>query len=238
MELASEMQKMLVARHLPKTKQFELSSIYKPKLGVGGDYYDCIELDEENVVFCVADISGKGVAAALLMANFQAIFHTLICERKPMDIFINELNTHLYRTTGGDKFLTLFVAVYNKKTHQLKYVNAGHNPPILVREGEAMELDKGCPILGGLSKLPSVEVGEVDLIHDCTLCTFTDGLTDTQNEAKDYFTQEMILDFTIQNAALDAEAFNTKLFSVIDAFKFEEDYPDDLTVLTCKITAP
>ncbi len=237
MELASEMQKMLIPKILPKSEHFELASIYKPKLGVGGDYFDYIELDDENIVFCIADISGKGVAAALLMANFQANFHTLIRKRDPLKTFIDELNQSLYLITGGDKFLTLFVALFNRKTNHLSYVNAGHNPPVLIMEKEIIPLTEGCAILGGLQKLPFIEVGEVDLANECLICTYTDGLTDTKNDAEEYYTQEMLYAFAQKHAHLDAEKFNQQLFETVDRFKEStEDYPDDLTILTCKIS--
>ena len=102
MELASEMQHMLVPSTLPQNAGFEMASIYKPHLGVGGDYFDYLELEEGKFVFCVADISGKGVAAALLMANFQANFHTLIRKRDPLDQFVRELNESLFEITKGD----------------------------------------------------------------------------------------------------------------------------------------
>ncbi len=238
MELASEMQHMLIPTSLPQTDCFELASIYKPKLGVGGDYFDFIELDEDNFVFCIADISGKGVAAALLMANFQANFHTLIRKNDPLEIFIDQLNQSLYLITGGDKFLTLFVAKYNKKTNKLSYINAGHNPPFLVMNENCIELDKGCAILGGLSSLPSIEVGEQQLEQNALICTFTDGLTDAQNPEGEYFTQLMMKDFVQSHSNLDVEKFNEKLFQTVEQFKGENtDYPDDFTVLTCKISA-
>ena len=238
MELASEMQHMLIPATLPQTDCFELASIYKPKLGVGGDYFDFIGLDEDNFVFCIADISGKGVAAALLMANFQANFHTLIRKNDPLEIFIDQLNQSLYRITGGDKFLTLFVAKYNTKSNQLSYINAGHNPPFLVMNDVCIELDKGCAILGGLSSLPEIEVGKETLQENALICTFTDGLTDTQNTNGDYFTQKMMKEFVQSHAQLDVQKFNDKLFQTVENFKDEnQEYPDDFTVLTCKISA-
>jgi len=239
MELASEMQHMLIPATLPQNDCFELASIYKPKLGVGGDYFDFIELDEDNFVFCIADISGKGVAAALLMANFQANFHTLIRKNEPLEVFIDQLNQSLYRITGGDKFLTLFVAKYNKNENLLSYINAGHNPPILVMDNQGyIELDKGCAILGGLSALPHIEVGKQQLGQCALICTFTDGLTDTQNPEGAYFTQEMMHDFVQAHAKLDVQQFNEKLFESVESFKGENQlYPDDFTVLTCKISA-
>ena len=129
MELASDMQRMLIPKILPKTNYYELSSIYQPQLGVGGDYFDFIESEEGKIIFCVGDISGKGLAAALLMANFQAIFHTLLNKRTALKEFVIDLNKSVNLITRGERFITLFVAEYDKETKQLSYVNAGHYPP-------------------------------------------------------------------------------------------------------------
>ena len=131
-ELASEMQRMLIPAELPHDKKYEFASIYRPHLGVGGDYFDVINFNEHRFAFCVGDISGKGVAAALLMANFQANFHSLIRKNYPLDDFVRALNESVIRITHSEKFITFFVAEYNTKTRELKYINAGHNPPILV----------------------------------------------------------------------------------------------------------
>lgn len=236
-ELAIEMQQMLIPSGLPQLKEFELASIYKPKLGVGGDYFDCLQVDEQKYVFCVADISGKGVGAALLMANFQASFRSLIQQGKPLEEFIHDLNLGLYQVTGGEKFLTLFLVEYDLENKKLRYINAGQNPPVMVMNEEVYELNKGCTILGAFKKLPMVEVGESELKGEILLCIYTDGLTDTQNGQGDYFAGEILASFTKNNRKLSAKDFNESLQNRLMEFKGEQDYPDDFTVLSCKILA-
>ena len=234
MELASEMQRMLIPSSLPSGNGYELASIYKPHLSVGGDYFDVVEFDNDTFALCIADISGKGIAAALLMANFQANFHSLIKQRFPLDVFVKELNHSLYRIINGEKFLTLFIAEFDKKTQELRYINAGHNPPILVMNDEAHLLKKGCTILGSFSEIPVIEVGTIQLDNDAVMVTFTDGLTDVQNEAEDYFNEDMLTTFALTNSALSVNDFNQKLMEQIETFKGKRDYPDDFTVLTSK----
>ena len=235
MELASEMQHMLIPSGLPKTKAYELASIYKPHLGVGGDYFDFIEFNDGHFVFCIADISGKGVAAALLMANFQANFHVLINQRAAFDDFVRDLNQSLFRITMGEKFLTFFVAQFDQNTRVLTYVNAGHNPPVMVMEGQIYSLKEGCTILGSFKELPSVEVGQMTLPEEALIVTFTDGLTDIQNEKGTYFDEQQLQAFVKQRYHLSAQSFNDDLLKEIEQFKGEQRYPDDFTVLTCKI---
>ena len=235
MELASQMQQMLIPSKLPKNSVYELASIYKPHLGVGGDYFDFIAFDDENFAFCIADISGKGVAAALLMANFQAKFHDLINKRSPLDVFVKELNQSLYRITKGERFLTFFVAEFNTTTNELRYINAGHNPPLLVTSGDCKMLDIGCTILGSFVELPDVEVGKQKVEPNAIILTFTDGLTDVVDSSGNFFNEELLKQFALERNHLSAEAFNRELLEKIDQFKEDENLPDDFTVLTCKI---
>ncbi len=238
MELASEMQRMLIPKNMPSRPGYELASIYKPHYGVGGDYFDFIEFDDGKIVFCVGDISGKGVAAALLMANFQANFHTLINKRTALDTFIRDLNTSVNLITQGERFITFFIAEYDTARQALRYVNAGHNPPVLVNDGELLLLNKGCTILGSFPVLPDVEVGCVPLDGEAMILSFTDGLTDLQNESGDYLNEEMLYSFVRNNYKRSAPAFNQKLMEQLESFKGGQSYPDDFTVLTCKIFTP
>lgn len=237
MELAGEMQRMLIPASFPKSSVFELSSIYKPMLGVGGDYFDFIEFDDDKFAFCIADISGKGIAAALLMANFQANFHSLIHKRSSLDTFVRALNKSLFRITKGDKFLTLFIAEFNKKTYELNYINAGHNQPFMAMNGQVSNLDKGCTILGSFEELPDVQIGTVKIDNEAIILTFTDGLTDLLNEEGKHFDEEELTQFTLDHEDYSASLFNEKLMKAMELFRGEQAYPDDIAVLTCKIFA-
>ncbi len=235
MEVAKKMQLQLIPTELHKCEKYELSSIYRPHAQVGGDYFDYIEFPGEQFVFCIGDITGKGAAAALLMANFQANFHTLIRKRDPLDVFVREINDALARATKYEKFITFFVAYYDRATRMLQYVNAGHTPPFLAMAGKVIRLDKGTTILGMFEELPSVEVGEVEIEQDATILTFTDGLTDLINEEDAYLSDELIEDFVRGNAVSSADSFNDLLQIFIENFKGKKEFTDDFTVLTCKI---
>lgn len=235
MELASEMQRMLIPKNLPSKEQYDLSSIYKPQMGVGGDYFDFIEFDDDKIVFCVGDISGKGIAAALLMANFQANFHTLINKRSALDDFIRDLNKSVNLITEGNWFITFFIAEYDFKRKMLRYVNAGHNPPVVATVDDFYFLDRGCTMLGSFKELPDVEVGECHFREDALIFAFTDGLTDLRNKNGDFLNEKMLYTYVKENYDLSATQFNKLLMERIEAFKGDQTYPDDFTILTCKI---
>ena len=235
MELAAQIQRMLIPGSFPEGKEYEFASIYKPHRGVGGDYFDFVELDNSRIAFCVGDISGKGVAAGLLMANFQANFHSLIRAGTDLDVLIAALNESVLRITGGDRFITFFVAIYDVFTQRLRYVNAGHNPPALVMNDKVVQLDKGCTILGSFKDLPACEIGELTLDNEALILTYTDGLTDIRNDEGRFFDETFGHRFLLDHYRLNAESFNEQLLAAIEQFRGSQEYPDDLTVLTCKI---
>ena len=236
MELASDMQQMLIPTALPKAQNYQLDSIYRPHLNVGGDYFDFVEFPEENTVaFCIGDISGKGLAAALLMANFQANFHSLISRRIPLEEFVKLLNEAVLKITKGDRFITFFVAEYNMTTKKLTYVNAGHNPPAMAMNNRLFRLKKGCTILGIFDELPVVEVGELTLDDDALVLLFTDGLIDIKNKEGEFLDQDYGQEFVVENYRLSASEFNKKMMQEIEAFSAGDEFPDDFTILTCKI---
>ncbi|MBR9920446.1 MAG: PP2C family protein-serine/threonine phosphatase [Bacteroidetes bacterium] len=238
LELASQMQRMLIPAQLPKNPFYELSSIYLPHQSVGGDYFDFIELDDKTIAFCIGDISGKGMAAALLMANFQAQFHRLAHLQVGIKKFVRALNQSVLEITGGKKFITFFVAEYKLEEGKLIYVNAGHNPPVLAMGNRVERLEKGCTILGMFDELPQVEIGEIDITEDALILTYTDGLTDIKNDDGEFLDEDAGKNFVRDNHHLSAEAFNKKLWESVERYRGSQEYPDDFTVLTCKIHPP
>ncbi|MCP9236660.1 PP2C family protein-serine/threonine phosphatase [Lewinella sp. JB7] len=235
LDLGAKVQGMLIPKELPTNDFYELSAIYRPKLGVGGDYFDYREFGDGKLVFCIGDFTGKGVSAALLMANFQANFHTLIRKRANLHDFVTEINESVYRITNGDRFVTFFVAEYDRRAHQLHYVNAGHPPAVLVSEHTFQLLDKGTTVLGSIDELPVLEVGTVDLPPQALIVTYTDGLTDLQSAAGETFEEEILHQFARRQHYRSASLFNENLLAKLEEFRQDNAYPDDLTILTCRI---
>tara|TARA_B100000497_G_scaffold128016_1_gene172532 strand:+ start:5793 stop:7028 length:1236 start_codon:yes stop_codon:yes gene_type:complete len=234
-ELAGEVQKMLIPNTLPKTDFIDLSMIYKPHLNIGGDYLDVIRFDEDRYALCIADISGKGVPAALLMANFQAMIQSLIYQYRDLETFVFALNQTVYRVTQSDKFITFFVCEVDIKAKKLKYVNAGHYPPVFYTDGKIQRLEEGCTVIGAFEKLPEIKEATIDLGKESLIMCFTDGLADLRNDFGDYYNDEKIERFVNTNGIKPAEEFNQILLKEIDKFKQDQQYPDDIAILTCKV---
>lgn len=186
MELASKIQNQLIPGpdDLPKHKKISIQTVYLPHLSVGGDYYDFIQLGKNTIGFCVADVSGKGIAAAMLMSNFQAILRSSFTKRVRLKKLINQLNHRVNDSANSEKFITMFIGKYNIATRQLTYVNAGHLPPFLYNpvKGHLLSLDKGCIGLGMLDIIPVVEVGRIKIEKNSKLLAFTDGLVELERD--------------------------------------------------------
>jgi len=236
-ELAAEIQRTLVPSRLPSGSNYELSSIYKPHFAVGGDYYDVVEFPDGTIIFCIADITGKGVAAALLMANFQANLRALVTRCQTLEEIVQEMNAAVFRVTQGDRFITLFLARYDVNSRTLHYVNAGHTPPLLLSANgdEVVPLKNGCTVLGWMPELPFLEIGGVCLTDAATLFTYTDGLTDVRNNAGEDFSEERLIAFLQKHIHLGAKELNSCLLEHVEAFRERQPLPDDITVLTCKV---
>jgi phosphoserine phosphatase RsbU/P len=236
-ELAREMQRMLIPRKLPQTGTYELAGFYQPHFEVGGDYYDFMDFGDGKIGFCIADISGKGMAAALLMANFQANLHGLIHKRYMPDVFMQELNTSVNRITQGERYITFFFAEFDDRTNRMYYINAGHVTPIVVNKKTktVTSLNKGCTILGCFPRLPELEIGYIYIEEESLVLLYTDGLTDVHNAKKEYLDEDILQSFCQHNCHLSATKFNQVLNGFVNEFKGDIPYPDDITVFTCKI---
>jgi len=188
LELASKMQNMLIPspESLPKNPKVEITTYYHPHFEVGGDYYDVIELSPGEIGFCIADVSGKGISAALLMSNFQANLRALFTHEIPLTKLAEKLNERVMATAKGEKFITIFIGRYNLQKHHLEYINAGHNPPMLYNKfsKQINQLTSGCVGLGMLDEIPVMNVGSILINQPSKLICFTDGLVEFLNENK------------------------------------------------------
>ena len=186
LELASKMQSMLIPDRsiLPNNDKILVSSFYHPHFEVGGDYYDFIQLSDDEIGFCIADVSGKGISAALLMSNFQANLRALFTTEIPLPDVIKKLNERVMASAKGEKFITLFIARYSYKTRVLDYINAGHNQPIFydMKNKELKFLSDGCVGMGMLDEVPSLKAGSLKIENKSKLFCYTDGLVELVDE--------------------------------------------------------
>jgi len=234
MALAKKMQTMLIPQKLPDDKELNLSAIYMPHFNIGGDYYDVLPIGDNKLLSCIADVSGKGVSAALLMANFQALLRVLGKESTTLSELVEKINENVVEITKGDRFITFFVALYNRQTRELSYVNAGHPPPILFEGSKLTKLSQGSTIIGAFDKLPEVQVNSLIVPKQAILVMYTDGLTELTNQRGDFFDEALLEKFILSRQFKDSHKFNEALLSKLIKFKQNRPFTDDVTVLSWK----
>jgi len=231
MELASEMQALLFPKNLKNYKEIEVAAHYHPHHLVGGDYYDFIELNSDEVAFCIADVSGKGVPAALLMSNFQASLRALIKRTSSLSELVIELNRNILANANREKFITAFIGKYNIKTRNLQFINAGHNPPLLLVGHQIKTLFEGSTILGVFENLPSVTEKNIILPKGAIIACYTDGVVEQINEKDEEFGIENLELSLIQNKNNSVENMVQAISKKLNDFRKDVDYNDDIALL-------
>lgn len=238
LEIASDVQQFLFPDKLPNTERLHMEASYLPHDIVGGDYYDFIPINKNQFLICVADVSGKGIPAALMMSNFQASLHTLLRQTPNLREIVEALNFQVMASAKGEKFITFFGAIYDLQLKTLVYINAGHNPPLLIKSnGEQQLLEEGCIVLGALPELPFINEGFIPNIDDFLLFCYTDGLTETVNEAGEDFGQETLEKYFSEkdNLVKDLSTIHQDLIVALDTHKGLNAYHDDITMLSCRV---
>lgn len=207
MELASKMQNMLIPSSsiLPRNDKIYMTAFYLPHFDVGGDYYDYIELNRNEFGFCIADVSGKGMSAALLMSNFQANLRALFTYDISLDALIEKLNERVLHSANGEKFITLFVGKFNYKTRELQYINAGHNQPMMYLKvkKELTLLNKGCVGIGMIDEIPIIRKGSLTIEEPAKILCYTDGLVELIDGKQVSFGTKEIEDCIMNNHSID-----------------------------------
>lgn len=235
-EIAQDVQRLLFPTHLPNNAAVAVARTYVPHTEIGGDYFDVVEIDADCLLLCIADVSGKGVAAALLMSNFQAGLRTLLRQGADLAVIAHELNHLIFRNAGGEKFITAFIGLYDRRTRRLRFVNAGHNDPVLLPDqGPPQFLKTGAVMLGIIEHLPGLEVGEVVVPPRSLLFTYTDGLTEVFDDEGNEFGEEGVLRVIAQNRYLPLPRLHETLLREIQAFGNTDRFADDVTILSCRM---
>jgi phosphoserine phosphatase RsbU/P len=186
LELAAKMQQMLIPdnNRMPKNNKVNVTGFYFPHFEVGGDYYDCIKLSDTKTGICIADVSGKGISAAILMSNFQASLRALFTHDIDLELLIFKLNQIVVANAAGEKFITFFTARYDHESGVLEYINAAHNPPVLydIVTNNFVLLNASCVGIGMLDEIPLIKKSEITVSNNSKLVCYTDGLSELKGD--------------------------------------------------------
>jgi len=234
-EEAREIQQALMPKDIPQMAGLEVSGSWRPARLVGGDYFDVFKFGADRLGLCIADVSGKGMPAALLMSNLQAAVKALAAEHTSPKELVEKVNRMMLRNTTQAKFITMFYGLLDVDRKTLQYVNAGHNPPVLTREdGVQVRLEQGGLIVGAFEE-SVYDQGEIDLRPGDRLVLFTDGLSEAVDGNGEEFGEERLAEAARSNRQLSAEALHRGLLDRVTDFCGGE-FEDDATVLVVAVS--
>ena len=229
-EEAREVQRRLLPVKLPKFPGFDLQAYWNPAKEVVGDYFDAIRLTESSAAFCIADVSGKGLPAALLMSNMQASVRGLAHHLFDTAEMCRELNRVALENTMSGRFTTFFYGILDTSRKSLRYSNAGHVPPILIRENGTVErLCDGGTVLGAFSDV-AYEQSEVAFEPGDRLILVTDGITEAANVQHEEFGEERLIRMVVENRHLAAVQLRQSLLDAVASFS-GQPLQDDSTLM-------
>ncbi len=238
LEIAREVQERLFPQELPPTEGLDYIGACRPALGVGGDYYDFLELPEGNFGIAIGDVSGKGIGASLMMASLQASLRgqAIHCG-SDLAALMRHVNTLVYEASTSNRYATFFYAQLNIKTRKLIYVNAGHNPPFVIhKNGDVSRLEEGGAVVG---MLPTMFInytqGEIQLEEGDLLVGYTDGISEAMNPAEEEWGEDAMLEQLKIVYDKPSEEILTHIVAGADEFADGAKQHDDMTMIIVKI---
>lgn len=233
--IGREIQQNLFPREIPKSDAFEIFGMNIPSRQVGGDYYDIFRLNDEEILILIADVSGKGVGASLLMANLQAFVKSMSHENLELAKATCILNDLIVNNLTVGKFITFFWGILNEKRKTITYVNAGHNPPILISKDYVKLLDTGGMILGIFKSMENYKSETIQLSEDNLICLFTDGVTEAKNNKDEEYSEERLTQFLLSSVSLNSKDLVSSLTNDISKFSVGVEQSDDITIVAIKV---
>jgi phosphoserine phosphatase RsbU/P len=235
-EIAREVQEQLFPRSVPSLPGIQLAAICRPARTVSGDYYDFIRLGSDCVAIALADISGKGIFAALLMASVQAALRSMAladgnCGTAAL---VTQLNNHLFRNTSDDRYATFFYAVYDASSGILTYTNAGHLAPFFVSDGRVQRLDQGGTVVGLFEDAPYTQ-GTLKVAPGSVLVAFSDGLTEPENVYGEEYGVDRLRDEILRQQHTPPERLAEGLIAAVEQWAGTPEQADDITVVVASM---
>jgi serine phosphatase RsbU (regulator of sigma subunit) len=233
-QLAAEVQQSILPRSTPLVPGFELAARMYPAKIVAGDYYGFIELPEGEIALVIADVSGKGVAAGLLMPSIEVALRMDAPRLPGTKDLLRSFNNVVWQVTGGTRFISLFYAKLCPQSHSLQYTNAGHNPPLLIRASpDPIPLDKGGPVLG---VLPGSEYDsdKIDLRAGDVLVLYTDGTVEAENPAGEQYSPTRLAEIVGSHLQESPSELIDTIYASVIKFQENTELADDLTLVLLK----
>jgi len=235
LEIAHGVQSQLFPRVVPAQRHMELKAMCHPASSVSGDYYDYQPLEQNRVAIVLGDVAGKGISAALLMANLQASFRSQLAhtEIPAPSTMVSRINSQLHAGTAPEKYATFFLGIYDDISGKLTYTNAGHLPPLLIRAGNSSLLSLNGTVVGMFASA-SYDESSVVLEPGDLLVAYTDGVTEPENEFGEMFGEERLTSLLLESAHLPLDTIMTEVETAVRQFTGSPELQDDLTLLVMR----
>ncbi len=232
--LAAQIQKDFLPKENPELANFEIAGSNTPCYQVGGDYYDFITIDPRRLGIVIADVSGKGVSASLLMASLRASLHSEVHPKYKLEEMACKLNDFVNRSSAPNCFITFFYTELNKKTGELRFVNAGHNPPLILdKKGKIRRLES-CGLCLGMFPSSDYEIKDITLNPGDMVFLYTDGITESRSKDNKEFTEERLIKLIQKHSKLSAKKLVKKIQEEVNDFAAGADPMDDMTLVVIK----
>lgn len=231
--IASEIQKKLLPHEIPMIKNYDIHAVNLPAWEVGGDYYDFIKISDTKMAIALGDVAGKGLPAAMLMANLQATLRGQLLFSSCVKECIERSNNLLHKSTAVSKFVTLFFGILDTNVNTFTYCNAGHNIPIFLQGNKRIELNKGGIILSWKANA-SYEEEEIIFEKGSILLVYSDGITEARNEKEEEFGEERLCDLIQRKSDLPSQHLITEILSDLNKFTKGVSQSDDITLMIIK----
>jgi len=235
LEIARDIQRNLLPQQTPSFNRFDIAAANLSSRQVGGDYYDMITLDDKSFIIAIADVVGKGVPAALLMANLQAFLKVTCKQGMKINEATGLINDLVSENITDGKFITFCWAILNNDAAAIEYVNAGHNPPLLIRNGKIRKLEKGGMILGVMKTVQPYESEIVKLEKDDIIVLFTDGISEAKNTKDEEFSDDRLEKLVLQLSERPAAGILDEIKKEVQNFAYGTVQSDDITLMVIKV---
>jgi serine phosphatase RsbU (regulator of sigma subunit) len=230
LEIAGQVQDLLLPQEFPEVGSLSVFGKVEPGRFVGGDYCDFIKIGEDQLLVTVADVSGKGIPAALIMSEVRAATHLLASMNLSLSEFVERLNDLLRKSTERKTFVTFFVGIVDTKSEMLSFVNAGHPPPLVGRNGQLSPLVRGTIPLGVMSTLPQCVVHTEPFPRGSWLVCYTDGVLERRDAHSEEYGEERLIHSAQRHSNSDAAGCVNQLLADVRAFGEGHELDDDLTI--------
>ncbi len=248
LSIAHEVQQQLFPHAMPQLPGIEVEAICRPARSVSGDYYDFIRISPTRMAIALADISGKGISAALLMSNVQATLRSEVLRYRdgtPGSLheqintaeIISHLNRHLFRNSSDERYATLFLGVYDTQTRKLSYTNGGHLPPLYINGNHIQRLETGGTVVGLFNDVP-FDQGVVEIEPGSLLIAYSDGLIEPENVYGEEFGTQRLTDLAIRNKDTSPSVIAEALMRAAEQWSSSPEQADDMTVIVARFSTP